>query len=55
MDKIEDGLKAFWGGVVSAFRFFAAPLEWCASLIGRYPKGALIVWVASIALTAWVF
>lgn len=55
MDKIEDGLKAFWSGATAALRFFAKPLEWSASLVARYPKGAMIVWAASIALTAWVF
>jgi len=33
----------------------AASLEWTANQIGARPKAALIVWIVSLALVAWVF
>jgi hypothetical protein len=33
----------------------SAPLEWTANLIAARPKAALIVWIVSLVLVAWVF
>jgi len=41
--------------IKAVFSYLAAPLEWVAGLIGKYPKGALMVWAVSLAVTAWVF
>lgn len=43
-----DKVKAF-------FSYLAAPLEWVAGIVAKYPKGAIIVWAISIAVTAWKF
>jgi hypothetical protein len=32
----------------------AAPLEWVAGHIKKRPKGALILWVIALVVTAWV-
>lgn len=33
----------------------SVPLEWTANRIAARPKAALIVWIVSVALAAWVF
>lgn len=33
----------------------SAPLEWIAARIAARPKGALVIWLLSLALAAWVF
>lgn len=33
----------------------SAPVDWTASQVAARPKAALIAWIASLALTAWVF
>lgn len=33
----------------------SAPLEWIAAQTAARPKAALIVWIVSLALVAWVF
>ncbi len=33
----------------------SVPVEWIASRIAAQPKAALVVWIVSLALTAWVF
>lgn len=45
MDKVETALKAFG-------KFVAGLIEPAASLISRYPKGTMIVWAISLAITA---
>lgn len=46
MEKIKSAMK-------TTFDFLAAPLEWISGVVAKYPKGALIVWLVSLALTAW--
>jgi hypothetical protein len=31
----------------------AAPVEWIAAQIAARPKGALVVWIVSLAVIAW--
>ncbi len=33
----------------------SAPLEWTANQIAVRPKAALVIWIVSVALAAWVF
>lgn len=33
----------------------SVPLEWIATRIAARPKAALIVWIVSVALAAWMF
>ncbi|WP_283842517.1 hypothetical protein [Bradyrhizobium sp. G127] len=33
----------------------AVPLEWITARVGAHPKTALIVWIVSLAVAAWVF
>lgn len=33
----------------------AAPVEWIAARIAARPKVALLVWIVSLILAAWVF
>ncbi len=33
----------------------SAPLEWTAGQIAARPKAALVVWIVSVAVAAWVF
>lgn len=32
----------------------SAPLEWIAAQVAARPKGALMIWIVSLALAAWV-
>ena len=41
--------------IKAAVSYLAAPLEWTARLIGKYPKGALMVWAVTLVLVAWAF
>jgi hypothetical protein len=41
--------------IKAVFSYLAAPLEWTAGLVAKYPKGALMVWAASLVVVAWVF
>lgn len=33
----------------------SAPLEWNAARVAAHPKGALAIWIVSLAIVAWVF
>ncbi len=33
----------------------SAPLEWTTNQIAARPKAALVVWIVSVVLAAWVF
>ena len=33
----------------------SAPLEWSAARVAAHPKGALAIWIVSLAVVAWVF
>ena len=41
--------------VKAVFSYLAAPLEWTAGVIGKYPKGTLMVWAASLVIATWLF
>lgn len=32
----------------------SAPLKWIAAQVAARPKGALMIWIVSLALAAWV-
>jgi len=33
----------------------AVPLEWTARQIAARPKGALVLWIVSLAVVSWLF
>ena len=33
----------------------AVPLEWITARVAAHPKTALIAWIVSLAIVAWVF
>lgn len=34
---------------------FSAPVDWVAAQVAARPKGALVVWMVSLVLVAWIF